>query len=258
MKEMANKKGMKLDANGVPQAWGLGGGGGGGIFDARGRAGWGSTPRKRESRGGAGGLPGVFDHCDGEVAAEGRKLYAKPREKRPKPCKKRCSDVVVSRRLGHFVRRARARSSRGGKSTCHRASLTRRGSRLGAHRAARARLPRDRARSCPSRKSAAATSAPPGPRNATRLGAARRRATGRPATRLSPLGLRGGTRGDGTGAATALTPASVAGVEEDHRFEQFFYCEKTVKRITDSLVSKLSGASAVPVQPELGGRRARS
>ena len=47
----------------------------------------------------------------------------------------------------------------------------------------------------------------------------------------------GGTRGDGTGAATALTPASVAGVEEDHRFEQFFYCEKTVKRITDSFVS---------------------
>ena len=47
----------------------------------------------------------------------------------------------------------------------------------------------------------------------------------------------GGTRGDDTGAATILTPASVAGVEEDHRFEQFFYCDKTVKRITDSFVS---------------------
>lgn len=47
----------------------------------------------------------------------------------------------------------------------------------------------------------------------------------------------GGTRGDDTGAATVLTPASVAGVEEDHRFEQFFYCDKTVKRITDSFVS---------------------
>ena len=47
----------------------------------------------------------------------------------------------------------------------------------------------------------------------------------------------GGTRGDDTGAATALTPASVAGVEEDHRFEQFFYCDKTVKRITDSFVA---------------------
>ena len=47
----------------------------------------------------------------------------------------------------------------------------------------------------------------------------------------------GGTRGDDTGAATILTPASVAGVEEDHRFEQFFYCDKTVKRITDSFVA---------------------
>lgn len=47
----------------------------------------------------------------------------------------------------------------------------------------------------------------------------------------------GGTRGDDTGAATGLTPASVAGVEEDHRFEQFFYDETTVKRITDSFVS---------------------
>ena len=47
----------------------------------------------------------------------------------------------------------------------------------------------------------------------------------------------GGTRGDDTGAATGLTPASVAGVEEDHRFEQFFYDETTVKRVTDSFVS---------------------
>ena len=57
MKEMANKKGMKLDANGVPQAWGLGGGGGGRSFDARGLGRAGAQRLEKGKQGGRRGLP---------------------------------------------------------------------------------------------------------------------------------------------------------------------------------------------------------
>jgi len=57
MKEMANKKGMKLDANGVPQAWGLGGGGGGDPSAPAGLGGLGLNASKKGKQGGAQGPP---------------------------------------------------------------------------------------------------------------------------------------------------------------------------------------------------------
>ena len=85
--------------------------------------------------------------------------------------------------------RAGALGHAAGKTTCLRASRTRRGSRPGVPRTSCQRVLGDRARSCHSRRSAAAT-APPRPRSAARLGAARGRATG-PATLPSRFGLRG-------------------------------------------------------------------
>ena len=62
MKEMANKKGMKLDANGVPQAWGLSGGGGGGG-DPSAPAGLGGLGLKTKKKGNQGGPQGPPPEC---------------------------------------------------------------------------------------------------------------------------------------------------------------------------------------------------
>ena len=63
MKEMANKKGMKLDANGVPQAWGLGGGGAGGGSDPSAPAGLGGLGLDTKKKGKKGGSQGPPPEC---------------------------------------------------------------------------------------------------------------------------------------------------------------------------------------------------
>tara|TARA_B110000977_G_scaffold168850_1_gene218352 strand:+ start:11302 stop:12150 length:849 start_codon:yes stop_codon:yes gene_type:complete len=49
--------------------------------------------------------------------------------------------------------------------------------------------------------------------------------------RTSPKDDLSSKRGDSIGSATELKPASVAGITEDHRFEQFYYNAETTKRI---------------------------